>query len=239
MTLGKDLIVSIDGVAVAGAKSCSFKIEQQMIDSCSPTEGRTFDKIPTTYSWGLSVDCLIPNSYLPNNLIDLLIAGTQVFISFTDGSNQKRAGYAYLKNCDENGSVGSLAKFSASFEGSGPLYKYVQYTPATFTEGSGIVINKSGSSVLYYWDEPDSLSGVGFTSTKDFKLRVRSDNVTFAIYSKTFSSVKTDLTNHNSTSLNNALVYVGIGNDTISLSHGTYTILCNDDGDPLFAFSLV
>ena len=159
MILGKNLIVSINGTAIAGAKSCQFQISQNFISACSPTEGRTKRKIPTDYDWSMSVDCLIPSSTLSVSLVDKLIAGTRVFLTFTDGSNLKRAGWAYVKSCDESGSVGSLSKFSASFEADGALYKYRKIEPSAFTEGmdrlilfrhdtDGIVINEAqGDSI--------------------------------------------------------------------------------------------
>ena len=127
MIHGRNLIVSLDGVAIAGAKSCDIDIQQDFITACSPTYGRTMEKIPTTYDWGVSVGCLIPSSTLSVSLIDKLIAGTKCLLTFTDGSGQNRAGWVYVKDCKESGSVGSLATFSASFESTGPLYKCAFY----------------------------------------------------------------------------------------------------------------
>ena len=146
MILGKNLIVALDGVAVAGAKSCKLNLSQNFKEVCSPTEARVMEKIPTTYDWGISVDCLIPSSNLSVSLTDKLIKGTKCFITFTDGSGQNRAGFVYVKNCDEGGNIGSLATFSASFESSGALYKYTQYIPVSFTYSGyyGFIIGDSG-----------------------------------------------------------------------------------------------
>ena len=51
MILGRNLKVIIDGIQVAGAKSCEFDISQEFITACSPTNGRVLIKIPTTYDW--------------------------------------------------------------------------------------------------------------------------------------------------------------------------------------------
>ncbi len=132
MILGKNLIVALDGVAIAGAKSCKLNVSQSFLEVCSPTEARVMEKVPKTYDWSMSVDCLIPSSTLSVSLTDKLIKGTKCFITFTDGSGQNRAGFVYVKNCDESGNVGSLATFSASFESSGALYKYEIISPTTF-----------------------------------------------------------------------------------------------------------
>lgn len=132
MILGKNLIVALDGVAVAGAKSCKLNMSQSFLEVCSPTEARVMEKVPKTYDWSMSVDCLIPSSNLSVSLTDKLIKGTKCFITFTDGSGQNRAGFVYVKNCDESGNVGSLATFSASFESSGALYKYSFFETTSF-----------------------------------------------------------------------------------------------------------
>lgn len=156
MILGKNLIVALDGVAIAGAKSCKLNVSQSFLEVCSPTEARVMDKVPKTYDWDISVDCLIPSSNLSVSLTDKLIKGTKCFVTFTDGSNQRRAGFVYVKNCDEGGNVGSLATFSASFESSGALYKYEIIKPTTFdfstsygftVANNAMTFNSSGSSL--------------------------------------------------------------------------------------------
>ena len=148
MIHGRNLIVALDGVAIAGAKSCKFNASQDFIKACSPTSGRVNKKIPTTYDWGVSCDCLIPSSNLPTDLTDKLIAGTRCLLTFTDKSGQFRAGWVYVKNCDQGGTVGSLATFSASFESDGALYKYLYNE--TFTEGEKTIMRiNNGWSIVY------------------------------------------------------------------------------------------
>ena len=153
MILGRNLIVSIDGVPVAGSKSCQFQISQNFLTACSPTEGRVKEKIPTDYDWSMSVDCLIPSSTLSVSLVDKLIEGTRVLLTFTDGSDQNRAGFAYVKSCDEGGSVGSLATFSASFESDGELYKYIAYNNGTYPiEGEGFELGIVNNDIYFDYD---------------------------------------------------------------------------------------
>lgn len=153
MIHGRDLIVALDGVAIAGAKSCKFNISQNFISTCSPTDGRVKDKHPTDYDWNVSVDCLVPSSNLSVALTDKLIAGTKCLLTFTDGSGQNRAGWVYVKSCDENGSVGSLASFSASFESTGALFKYMLFNNGTFPhDGQGFELSIFHNNIHYDYD---------------------------------------------------------------------------------------
>lgn len=185
MILGRNLIVNIDGVPVAGSKSCQFQISQNFISVCPPTARRVFNKKPTTYDWSMSVDCLIPSSTLSVSLVDKLIEGTRVLLTFTDGSGQNRAGFAYVKSCDEGGSVGSLATFSAYFESDGALYKCEMF--------GGWDIKQEGAGCELYVDQQDELSCrfeqpkkdigmLNFDGHQSGKLYIFS-NTTWAIYS--------------------------------------------------------
>lgn len=149
MIHGRNLIVALDGVAVAAAKTCSLQLSQNFIETCSPDSGRVHDKIPTTYDWSVSVDCLVPNSNLPVSLKDKLIAGTKCLLTFTDGDGDNRAGFVYVKSCDESGNIGSLATFKASFEPSGALYKYTQVN-LEFDQGTdGCKLVAAGAHLEY------------------------------------------------------------------------------------------
>ena len=153
MIHGRNLIVALDGVAVAGAKSCQFELSRSFIQACSPTDAQVLDKIPTIYDWSVSVDCLVPNSNLPVSLKDKLIAGTKCLLTFTDGSGDNRAGFVYVKSCDESGNIGSLATFKASFESSGALYKCTFYNNGSFPqEGIGFELAILNGSIRFDYD---------------------------------------------------------------------------------------
>lgn len=227
MTHGRNLIVALDGVPVAAAKSCKINLSQNFINVCSPTEGRVLEKEPTTYDWSVSVDCLVASSDLPNNLIDILRTGTKCLLTFTDSSNQKRAGFVYVKACDEGGTVGSLATFSASFESSGKLYKYEQYTTQAFTEGANkivkldhgvVTITTSSGSQVYGAEIPTTHhSGTlyGFVSN-------------WTAYSLNLSEAKTAISSNNADTLDDNHIgggQSGSGTVTIPMLQRKYTIL--------------
>ena len=231
MIHGRNLIVALDGVPVAGAKSCQFQISQNFIKACSPTEGRTKRKVPTDYDWSMSVDCLIPSSTLSVSLVDKLIAGTRVLLTFTDGSGQNRAGFAYVKSCDESGSIGSLAKFSASFEADGSLYKYTGYTPDAFKEGDKVQIRVINENVIYIFNTQqrgDELFGVEIHPSKNGTLYMFGDYLLqgWVLYNDQFSTIKTKL--YNNQDPDSTITACGAVANTISLTSSQYyTFICN------------
>ena len=240
MILGRNLIVSIDGVPVAGSKSCQFQISQEFLKVCSPTASRVFDKLPTTYDWSMSVDCLIPSSSLPKDLTDLLIKGTKVLLTFTDGSNQMRAGYAYVKSCNQTGSVGSLAKFSASFESSGELYNYNRYHVSEWEghEGGFTTDPQHADWLIFNNDRHYRIWGVQIALTKPSKLMTHYHDGLLAVYMASYNDIKEAIATNDQQYLDEYLVYyTDEEEDTTNLQEGTYTILVSadymDTPDPL------
>lgn len=227
MTHGRNLIVALDGVAIAGAKSCKLNISQDFIKACSPTSGRVNKKIPTTYDWGVSCDCLIPSSNLPTDLTDKLIAGTRCLLTFTDKSGQFRAGWVYVKNCDQGGTVGSLATFSASFESDGALYKYLYNE--TFTEGKNTIMSINNDSILLGNSLTNNVYGVQISGISKVTLVA---NGVVAITNAPFNAaMKAQFELIEPPIINNNLVFAAVvsqNETTVTLdSTKTYTILSN------------
>lgn len=226
MILGRKLIVAIDGVAVAGAKSCNFGMSQDFIKACSPVNGRVLTKIPTTYKWSLSCDCLVPNSIFANRAVDMIKEGTKCFVTFTDGQGFRRCGDAYIKSCDYAGSIGSLATFKVTFEPSGPLQTYLAPEPEPFTEGNGIELIAQGDSD-FSLDGSETLNtyGVGFTITKTANVTVKS-RANWAFINIPFDADTKDAVRHADTRpFDGKSKITGTNNKTFQLTAGTYTIL--------------
>ena len=125
MVQGRNLILALNNTAIAAAKSCSFKIQQNFIEACSPTSGRTKKKIPTDYSWDLSCDCLMATPAYADSIVNMVKNGTEVIVRFYDttyGINRK--GKAFVASANIDGPVGSLSKLSISITGSEELETY-------------------------------------------------------------------------------------------------------------------
>ena len=229
MIHGRNLIVSIDGLAIAGATSCELSVAQEFIKACSPTDSRTFKKIPTIYDWSISVDCLVPTSYLSGSLIDKLTRGTEVLLTFTDGSSNIRAGFAYVMRCNESGPVGGLAKFSASFDGNGTLYIGPTSESLTVWDGhtGGFSINSSTGNLDFNNSNQYKIYGTEVSVNDGGKL-LTSYSGLLAIYDLSYSSVKNAITNNNTTLLNNKLIAYADGEEMwTDLYFGAYTIIVN------------
>jgi len=226
MILGKNLIVLINNTPVAAAKSCTVTVSQEFIQVCAPTESRVLNKIPTTYDWSISVSGLVASSIEPNDLMDMLLLGTKVMLMFTDGSNQKRAGYAYVASCEESGSIGNLITFSVQFESNGPLYKYTTSTVSAFAEGSGhSFFTEDSSHVSYSEDSNYKICGASLVVSKPIVLMLKSTNP-FVIYNAPFSDIKTNLTAGTMSNLDNLIISAGYDEELwIPLSSGVYSIL--------------
>lgn len=124
MIHGDDIYVTIDingqQQPIAAAKSGDFDISQDFIKACAPNSGRTFQKIPTTYDWSVSSDCLMADSQYAKQLIDAVRNGTKYTLQFIV-CGFKVVGDVYVKSCRIQASKGSLAKLAVSFESSGDL----------------------------------------------------------------------------------------------------------------------
>ena len=105
---------------IAANKSCDLDVNQDFIKACAPTEGRTFRKIPTTYDWSVSCDCLMSTTQYAKMLLDAVRDGTMFTLQFLV-CGFKVKGDVYIKSCKITASKGSLAKLAVTFETSGPL----------------------------------------------------------------------------------------------------------------------
>ena len=147
MIHGDDIYVltDIDGAQkpVAAAKTGDLDVSQDFIKACSPTDGRTFSKIPTTYDWGVSCDCLMTTTAYAKLILDALRNGTKFTLQFIVGGF-KVTGDVFVKSARITASKGSLAKLAISFESSGPLldgtgWDFINgtlYTYSNFTDGT-------------------------------------------------------------------------------------------------------
>lgn len=200
--LGRNLIVSLDGMPVAGARTCTLNLEQEFIEACSPADSRVILSIPTIYRWGVSVDGLV--SYVGNEyssvLSDRLKRGTMCLLTFTDNVFQQRAGWVYVKNCDQTGTVGSIATYSASFQPSGPLYDYGTVNPTTMQ--NNLTLTAINIDIGYNFDSDSHTLGIGFTTGAQEETLFVRVNTDYVLYDLPFADVVTAITNEDSATLN-------------------------------------
>lgn len=115
---GRNLIVSLGGRAVAGARSCDVNVSADDIEISTATQGQWRNFIAGRKEW--SVTC---NMLVQAVKTNVAMVGQTVTLSFgVRGSSTDRvSGTAIIKSWRVTGTVGNLAQGVFSFRGSGPL----------------------------------------------------------------------------------------------------------------------
>lgn len=118
---GKNLIIRLNGTAIAGARSCEISIDDDVIETSSSSTGtwRTF--IAGRKEWSASCALLLPATGTPlKSEADMV--GRTVSITFQSGMrNDTLTGTAIIKQWKATGTLGNLAQGSFAFRGTGPL----------------------------------------------------------------------------------------------------------------------
>lgn len=122
---GKDVILSIDEIAVAGARSCELNVEQDFIQVCSPVSGRWRKYIPSTIGWTASVDMLaVTMDEQEKWLEEMKSSHTPLTMRYYDTKvRMYQVGEVWISNWQNGAQVGSLATFSVQLQGNGELRK--------------------------------------------------------------------------------------------------------------------
>lgn len=117
--LGKNLIVSVNGTAIAGAKSCRLQISGENIERASATNATWREYIAGRKTWTVACDHLLPRTGTP---LRSSAAMVNTVVTLTVGVEQDvLSGSALVKTWEVSGAVGTLAVGSFQFQGSGPL----------------------------------------------------------------------------------------------------------------------
>lgn len=139
--LGKDLMLFIEGKAIALASSCKLTLSSETIDTQSKDSGIWTEKAVKKLSWNASSENLFSadsdaNSY--DALFALALAHEEITLRFGITSNEDvnempvggwtlkdgaYTGKAVITSLDANAPDGDKATLSISFEGTGPLAK--------------------------------------------------------------------------------------------------------------------
>ena len=121
--LGKNIIVTYDGAAIAGVsdKSNGGHSECGMIPCASADDSEWEHFKPGRKNWSIDSSYLVLAS---PGVQSLLLVGTRYLLVFQDkngGSGQGVKGYAYLQVCDIQAVEGNIANGAFKFVGDGPL----------------------------------------------------------------------------------------------------------------------
>lgn len=119
--LGNNIIVFMNGTAIAGTKSDEIQVESDTIEVASETDQEWVHLISGRKSWSLTVGWLV----LANQDVrKLLLAGSVVTIKIKgrgESDSNGVTGAAILKTVKVTATRGNLATGSFAFVGNGPL----------------------------------------------------------------------------------------------------------------------
>lgn len=172
MMKGNDLILSIDGVKLAAAKSCGVDRNVDTIEVCSPVDGPAKKFVPSTTSWAISAGGLYANRAGAERLRKIWRAyqngeSTPIRVNVTtEGVGEE--GEAILTSLHEDGNLNELVKFSIQLQGSGVMEK--TGTPLTLALAlEDAHVNIYGSKAVSY-DEDDQVDYVEINASMPFVL---------------------------------------------------------------------
>jgi predicted secreted protein len=121
MIHGKNLIIKVNGTAIAGARSCDINISGEEIEAASVTQSKWREFITGREEWSMTCNHLLPASGTPlRSSVDMV--NTTVTIRMESGRyGDVLTGKAIVKSWRTTGTLGNLAQGTFSFRGSGPL----------------------------------------------------------------------------------------------------------------------
>jgi len=122
MILGNNLVIYMDGNAVAAAKSCDIDFSCDVIETASASDGAYRTYIAGRKKWEVGVSYLVTNTFTGL----ALKVGDSVTLTMGRTVNghvtgDRLTGTAIVKDCRLTGSIGHLATGSFKFVGTGAL----------------------------------------------------------------------------------------------------------------------
>lgn len=139
---GNNLIIYVDGVAVAAAKSCTVTMEVGSIDTAG--SGRTKASMPTVKDWSVKTSVLVTSlngHFALNGKVRLSVAVVDGGQMTTD----RMTGEAIVTNANVSAAVGNLVQGNFSFKGSGALER----PRVRLYDSTHAPLNDSGGNHLY------------------------------------------------------------------------------------------
>lgn len=139
---GNNLIIYVDGVAVAAAKSCTVTMEVGSIDNAG--SGQTKASMPTVKDWSVKTSVLVTslNGYFALN------GKVRLSVAVVDGgeiTTDRMTGEAIVTSANVTAAVGNLVQGSFSFKGTGALER----PRVRLYDSTHAPLNDSGSNNLY------------------------------------------------------------------------------------------
>ena len=121
MIHGRNLIIKVNGTAIAGARSCDINISGEEIEVARATQSKWREFLTGREEWSVTCNHLLPASGTPLRSSKNMV-NTTVTIRMESGRyGDVLTGQAIVKSWRTTGTLGNLAQGTFSFRGSGPL----------------------------------------------------------------------------------------------------------------------
>lgn len=143
---GNNIIVLMDGVAIAAAKSCTITKRVEALETANSVDGRAKSYIPGLREWSVSVRALVtsmPDFFTnPGQTVRLSIAVRDNNGEYTA---DRVTGNAIIESAKITGTVGNLATAEVKFLGTGALER----PRVRLRDNQGTPLNDSQGIHLY------------------------------------------------------------------------------------------
>lgn len=139
---GNNLIIYVDGVAVAAAKSCTVTMEVGSIDTAG--SGKWKSSMPTVKDWSVKTSVLVTSlngHFALNGKVRLSVA----VVDGGEATTDRMTGEAIVTSANVSAAVGNLVQGSFSFKGSGALER----SRVRLRDNQGTPLNDSQGTHLY------------------------------------------------------------------------------------------
>ncbi len=122
-TLGKDIIIYRDGVAIAGTRSNEAESQADLVQKSSPNTAEWKEYVVGDKSWMMQTNFLLP---AVSNIEEMLNVGNTYTLLFgatgqTGATKHGLAGTAILRQCRITATLGNLVQGTFVFQGTGEL----------------------------------------------------------------------------------------------------------------------
>ena len=118
---GRNLIVKVNGTAIAGARSCEINVEGEQLETASPDTGTWWTFLAGRKEWSVTCGYLIPAAGTPLRSEAAMVNTSVTLTVQSDMSGDTLTGSAIVRTWRASGNIGNLAQGSFHFRGNGAL----------------------------------------------------------------------------------------------------------------------
>ena len=118
---GNDILVYMNGVAIASARSAEVRVDGELLEVASPTQGDWREFLAGRKEWDVQVGYLVVANA---DLAKLVTVNQKVTLTINGrnaGDTPGLTGTAFIRTAKQTYTRGSLIQGSFAFQGSGPL----------------------------------------------------------------------------------------------------------------------